>query len=167
MLEKDSELRPDGASLGLPDYLIWLGNQLTATAVGAYATLGVGFLEARILAALGRSPDLLATSLVQHLGVDRAAISRALQQLRGAGMIVADSQRRFCLTCSGWEKHRQVIEISNERMARLASGLAEADLEYLLGLLQRLHQNVPELSLLNRHLIAAGRRARRSSLAAP
>src|SRR6478609_1764689 len=94
MPDRESEIRPDGRSLGLPDYLVWLGNQLTATAVGAYATLGVGFLEARILFALGRAPDQPAASLVQHLGVDRAAISRALQQLRSAGMIALDDQRR-------------------------------------------------------------------------
>jgi DNA-binding MarR family transcriptional regulator len=166
MLEKDSQIRPDGAALGLPDYLIWLGNQLTATAVGAYATLGVGFLEARILVALGRTPNLLATSLVQQLGVDRAAVSRALQQLRGAGMIVADPERQLSLSASGWEKHRQVIDISSERLSRLTAGLEQAELEYLLGMLQRLHQNLPELFLLNRHLVAAGRRARRPDRAA-
>lgn len=166
MLEKDSEIRPDGASLGLPDYLIWLGNQLTATAVGAYGTLGVGFLEARILVALGRAPNLLAKSLVQQLGVDRAAVSRALQGLRSAGMIVADPERRLSLSASGWDKHRQVVGISGERLARLTAGLEKAELEYLLALLQRLHQNLPELFLFNRHLVAVGRRARRPGRAA-
>jgi DNA-binding MarR family transcriptional regulator len=166
MLEKDSQIRPDGAALGLSDYLIWLGNQLTATAVGAYATLGVGFLEARILVALGRTPNLLARGLVQQLGVDRAAVSRALQQLKGAGMIVADQERQLSLSNSGWEKHHQVIAISSERLSRLTAGLDEDELEYLLGLLQRLHQNLPELLLFNRHLVAAGRRARQPGRAA-
>ena len=162
MLHRESEIRPDGKSLGLADYLIWLGNQLTATAVSAYATLGVGFLEARILSALGRNPDLLAASLVQHLGVDRAAISRALQQLKGAGMIVADDQRRLSLSDAGWTTHRQVVGVSEERLTRFTAGLAEPELEQLLGLLQRLHQNVPQLFVLNSQLAAAGGKARRA-----
>ncbi|MGZ3273948.1 MAG: MarR family winged helix-turn-helix transcriptional regulator [Caulobacteraceae bacterium] len=160
MIDKESEIRPDGKSLGLPDYLIWLGNQLTATAVGAYATLGVGFLEARILFAVGRIPNLPAASLVQRLGVDRAAISRALQQLRSAGMILADDHRRLSLSDAGWVQYAEVVRISDARLARFTAGLTEPELEQLLGLLQRLHQNVPELSVLNGHLVATGGRAR-------
>jgi len=160
MSDKDSDVRPDGKSLGLPDYLIWLGNQLTATAVGAYATLGVGFLEARILLALGQHPNLLAATLVEHLGVDRAAISRALQQLRGAGMIVADDRRRLSLSDAGWINRTQVVRIAEERLSRFTAGLAEAELEQLLGLLQRLHQNMPELFAFNGQLTAAGGRSR-------
>jgi len=163
MLDKDPEVRPDGKTLGLPDYLIWLGNQLTATAVGAYATLGVGFLEARVLFVLGRSPDLIATSLVQHLGVDRAAISRALQQLRDSGLIVADDQRRLSLSDAGRAKCAEVVAISDERLALLTAGLAEPELEQLLKLLQRLHQNVRELFVLNSQLTGAGGRPRRPS----
>jgi DNA-binding MarR family transcriptional regulator len=152
------QTRPDAKALGLADYLAWLGNQLTATAVSAYATLGVGFLEARILYALGRSPDLLGASLVQHLGVDRAAVSRALQQLKSAGMIVADDQRRLSLTESGWEKHAEVVMVFDERVARLTAGLPEPELEELLGLLQRLHRNVSELFMLNARLAASSSR---------
>jgi DNA-binding MarR family transcriptional regulator len=145
MLDKGSEIRPDGQSLGLPDYLVWLGNQLTASAVGAFGTLGVGFLEARVLIVLGRRPNLIATSLVQHLGVDRSAISRALQQLKSAGMVVADDLRRLSLSDAGWAKYKEVEAIANERLARLTADLADADLQQLLILLLRLHRNVPHL----------------------
>jgi len=162
MLEKEPGIRPDGKSLGLPDYLIWLGNQLTATAVGAYATLGVGFLEARILLSLGHNPDLPAASLVEHLGVDRAAVSRALQQLRGAGLIVADDRRRLSLTDQGWDTRAEVVRVFDERLARFTAGVAETELERLLELLQRLHQNVPQLFIFNAELAAgAGRPAAR------
>jgi DNA-binding MarR family transcriptional regulator len=167
MLDRESEILPDGRSLGLPDYLVWLGNQLTATAVGAYATLGVGFLEARILVALGRNPDLLAASLVQQLGVDRSAISRALQQLKGAGMVIVDEQRRLSLSQAGWLKRAQVAEVYDERLAGLVAGLTEPELEQLLGLLKRLHRNVPQLFVLNRDLTSPGGRRRRLRRVAP
>lgn len=153
-------MRPDGRSLGLPDYLIWLGNQLTATAVGAYATLGVGFLEARILLTIGHYPDLLAASLVEHLGVDRAAVSRALQQLRSAGLILVDDRRRLSLSDAGWASRAAVVRIFDERLTRLTAGLAEAELEQMLALLQRLHQNVPELFAFNADLGSAAGRPR-------
>lgn len=165
MPDWEPDVRPDGKSLGLPDYLIWLGNQLTATAVGAYATLGVGFLEARILFALGRSPDVLGASLVHQLGVDRAAISRALQQLRVAGMVLVDSQRRVSLSEAGWLKRTQVVDISDQRLARLTAGLTPADVEQLLGLLQHLHQNVPELVVFTDQLAASGSRSGRTGRA--
>jgi DNA-binding MarR family transcriptional regulator len=146
--------------------LVWFGNQLTATAVRAYGNLGVGFLEARILLALGRNPQLVATNLVQHLGVDRAAISRAVQQLRSAGMIVDDDQRRLSLSYAGWAKHGQVVGVSDERLVRFTAGLSELELEQLLGFLQRLHENVPQLFLLNIDLAATEGRTRRPGGAA-
>jgi DNA-binding MarR family transcriptional regulator len=160
MVERESEIKPDGRSLGLPAYLVWLGNQLTATAVGAYATLGVGFLEARILVAVGRHPGLVSATLVQHLGVDRAAVSRALHQLRGSGMIVPDDQRRLSLTDTGWLKYAQVAGISDERLARLTAGFTQPELDHLMCLLQRLHQNVPDLFVFNGILATATGRAR-------
>jgi DNA-binding MarR family transcriptional regulator len=137
--------------------LVWLGNQLMATAVGAYATLGIGVLEARILFALGRRPNLLAASLAHQLGVDRAAISRALQPLRGAGLIVSDDERRLALSDAGWAKRTEVVAISDERLNRFTAGFTETELEQLLELLLRLQRNVPELSVFNGKLAAANR----------
>ena len=161
MGDREFEIRPDGRSLGLPDYLVWLGNQLTATAIAAYGALGVGFLEARILFALGRTPNLPAASLVQNLGVDRAAISRALQQLKGAGMIAFDEQRRLTLSDAGWLKRVQVVRLYEERLALVTAGFDEAELEQLLGLLRRLHRNVPDLFVLNGGLVSGSGRRRR------
>jgi DNA-binding MarR family transcriptional regulator len=157
MTDKAPEIRPDGRSLGLADYLVWLGNQLTATGVFAYGALGVGFLEARILVAIGRHPDLQSASLVHHLGVDRAAVSRALQQLKGAGMILTDDQRRLSLSEAGWAKQAEVVRVADERLARFTAGRSQDDLERLQDLLQRLHQNVTELYVLNGQLAAGGR----------
>lgn len=167
MTRKSSADQPDGKSLGLPDYLIWVGNQLTATAVAAYGTLGVGFLEARILFVVGRAPDQLSTHLVQQLGVDRAAISRALQQLKGAGLIVADERRRLTLSDSGWAKRAQVVRIADERLARFTAGLSEAELEQLLGLVRRLHRNVPDLFDFNTLITGGSGRLRRSGRSSP
>jgi DNA-binding MarR family transcriptional regulator len=161
MPDNADEPRPNGEALGLPDYLAWIGNQLTASAVAAYATLGIGFLEARVLLALGRTPELAAPHLVQRLGVDRAAISRALQQLRGAELIVADDQRRLSLSATGWEVHAEAAQISEERLALLTERLTTDEREVLMALLQRLHHNLPKLLRLNGHLVASVGRSRR------
>ena len=160
MPEKEPTSRPDGKFLGLPAYLVWLGHQITATAVSAYSTIGVGFLEARVLFVIGRHSDLHAAAMVQHLGVDRAAISRALAQLKGAGLVLVDERRRFSLSEAGWAMRKEIVQISDERLDRFTAGFEEAELAQLLSLLLRLHQNVPELAALSTRLALGGRKRR-------
>src|ERR1700761_6747029 len=65
----------------------WLSSKLVSTATATYGELGLGFLNARIILALGRRPQITAARLAEVIGVDPAAVSRALRELKARKLV--------------------------------------------------------------------------------
>jgi DNA-binding MarR family transcriptional regulator len=130
--------------------LNWLGNRLVTTASATFGQIGLGFLDARLLLLLGRRSDITAARVAEILGVDAAAISRAVKSLKERGLI-AEARgplRSLSLTDSGRALWRQIEAISDEREARLLHGFTEEEAEMTLSFLSRMLENMAEVALL-------------------
>jgi DNA-binding MarR family transcriptional regulator len=138
----------DGA--GVATRINWLGNRLVTTASATYGQIGLGFLDARLLYLLGRRGDLTAARIAEMLGVDAAAVSRAVKSLKARKLIVQASGllRSLSLTDEGRGLYRLTEKISNEREARLLHGFTEIEAQQIVGGLNRMLANMDQVALL-------------------
>jgi DNA-binding MarR family transcriptional regulator len=128
----------------------WLGNRLVTTASATYGQIGLGFLDARLLYLLGRRPDITAARIAEIIGVDAAAVSRAVKSLK-ARKLISEARgplRSLSLTDEGWALCRLTEKISDEREMRLLRGFSDQEAEQMLGLLNRMLDNMGEVALL-------------------
>jgi DNA-binding MarR family transcriptional regulator len=128
----------------------WLGNRLVTTASATYGQIGLGFLDARLILLLGRRPDITAARIAEILGVDAAAVSRAVKALKSRRLIheARGALRSLSLTEEGWVLCRQIETISDEREARLLRGFSEDEAEQVLSYLSRMLDNMGEVAVL-------------------
>jgi DNA-binding MarR family transcriptional regulator len=128
----------------------WLGNRLVTTASATFGHIGLGFLDARLLYLLGRGPNITAARVSEILGVDAAAVSRAVKALKARTLIVeaAGPTRSLSLTDEGHALCELTEKIANERELRLLRGFSEAEAEQLLALLNRMLDNMGDVALL-------------------
>jgi DNA-binding MarR family transcriptional regulator len=132
----------------LANRLVRLGRLLRASGSSAFACVGVGvgFLEARIIYALGNTPDLTAAVLAVGVGVDTGAASRILKALKERGLVTADSRRRLALTETGWKLWGVVAALTEELSRRLTCCFTGHEQELLFDFLFRLESALPSLS---------------------
>jgi DNA-binding MarR family transcriptional regulator len=130
--------------------LNWLGNRLVTTASATYSQVGLGFLDARLILLLGRRPDITAARIAEILGVDAAAVSRAVKSLKHRKLIVEARGPLRCLSLTeeGWASWRQSDAISAEREARLLRGFSEEEAERVIDYISRMLDNMDDVALL-------------------
>lgn len=122
---------------------------MAASATATYGKLGLGFLEARVIHALGKTPGTKAVELRRHLGVDRGQLSRTLKGMRAARLIVqVDVERRLCLSEKGRRLRARVDAVADARERRLLQGFSDEEAHQLTGYLLRMLDNTSELSAL-------------------
>jgi len=128
----------------------WLGNRLVTTASATYGQIGLGFLDARLILLLGRRPEITAARIAEILGVDAAAVSRAVKSLKARKLIMEarGPLRSLSLTDEGWLMERQIEKISDEREVRLLRGFNEDEAEHVLSYLQRMLDNMSDVAAL-------------------
>ncbi|MDT4866950.1 MarR family protein [compost metagenome] len=133
----------------VPGLLGFIYNKLSAGASSCYRKqFGVGIIEWRMLSMLAVEEGITANRIVQVIGLDKAAVSRAVQQLVASGHVVTSTNPHdgrsvtLSLTAQGFELHDRILEVALERERRLLSNLSPEEVETLLDLLRRLHSNV-------------------------
>jgi DNA-binding MarR family transcriptional regulator len=128
----------------------WLGNRLVTTASATFGQIGLGFLDARLLHLLGSRPGITAARIAEIIGVDAAAISRAVKSLKARKLITeaAGPLRALSLTDAGWALCALTEKICDEREMRLLRGFTDAEADQFLGLLDRMLDNMGEVALL-------------------
>lgn len=133
-----------------------MSSKLVSTATATYGELGLGFLNARIILALGRRPQITAARLAEVIGVDPAAVSRALRELKARKLVdEAKTQvRSLALTKEGQALRVHVEAISNERESRMLSGFTEAEAEKMFQYLERMLGHMDEVAALAEELSA-------------
>ena len=105
-------------------------------------------METKVLGFFGRHPGATQTDLAQHSGRDKAQLARLIKGLREQGLLDAQADTvdrrsvRLALTAQG----RAVLDALEQASAHLAvqavAGLSAAEQGQLLGLLQRVRQNL-------------------------
>jgi DNA-binding MarR family transcriptional regulator len=132
----------------------WLSSKLVSTATATFGELGLGFLNARIILALGRRPQITAARLAEVIGVDPAAVSRALRELKARKLVdeAKGPVRSLALTVEGQHLRGQVEAISDAREARMLQGFSEAEADKMFQYLERMLAHMDDVAALAEEL---------------
>jgi DNA-binding MarR family transcriptional regulator len=114
----------------LPYRLSVLSNQVSRGIAETYAgRFGLGVTEWRVIAILGRYPELTATEVAERAAMDKVAVSRAVRRLLDSGLLErreGDADRRIkhlCLSQGGVEVFDAIapaaLEYERQLLARL------------------------------------------------
>lgn len=129
----------------LPYRLSVLSNRLSSAIARLYAErFSLGMTEWRVMAVLGRYPDLSASEVTKRTAMDKVAVSRAVARLIEAGWLVRslheDDRRRSVLRLSdaGHAVYDEVAPMALEFEQRLFGDMDPAQLTRLFELLDRL-----------------------------
>ena len=129
----------------LPYRLSVLSNRISQEIAGLYAErFALNVTEWRLLAVLGRYPDLTATELVERTAMDKVAVSRAVASLIADGRLTRrvdgeDRRRaRLRLSARGYRIYDQVAPLAMQYEQRLLAALSGEDRAILDALLSRL-----------------------------
>ena len=136
-----------GAGRKISARLGGLSVRLVATASATYARMGLGSVEARVILALRAGPQT-ASQMGKLIGVDRAAVCRAVQSLLERDLVLKleGRARAVRLTREGEGLIEGINRVAAERERRLLAGFSEEEAAALLGFLGRLMLNVPALA---------------------
>lgn len=131
----------------LPYRLSVLSNRVSSAISREYSQrFGLGVTEWRVIAVLGRYPDLSASEVAQRTAMDKVAVSRAVTSLQAAGRLQrevhGDDRRRSVLRLSdaGYRIHDEVAPLALAFEQRVLQGMEPAERELLFRLLDRLDE---------------------------
>lgn len=134
----------------VPAFLTWIANKLARGASQQYRALfDVGIETWRCLVLLAIHGSISAQNVSRIIGMDKASVSRCFKSMQSRGLITlglhaGDGRVRIAtLTPKGRALHDRILEVALERERALLSVLDAAERDMLLGLLKRLHENLP------------------------
>ncbi len=129
----------------LPYRLSLLSNRVSLEIARLYAErFALNVTEWRLLAVLGRYPNLTATQLAERTAMDKVAVSRAVASLLAEGRlnrkVDGDDRRRarLRLSAKGYRIYDQVAPLALDYERKLLSALSATDRATLDTLLSRL-----------------------------
>ena len=132
----------------LPYRLSVLSNRISQDIARLYAArFGLGVTQWRILAVLGRYPDLSATEVAERTAMDKVAVSRAVASLLEANLLRrrahgADRRRSVLeLSARGYRVYDEIAPLALAYEQRLLGGLTANERATLLGLLGKLDES--------------------------
>ena len=131
----------------LPYRLSVLSNRISGAIAREYSQrFALGVTEWRVMAVLGRYPELSAGEVAQRTAMDKVAVSRAVASLLEAGRLErethGDDRRRSVLRLSaaGEAIYREVAPMAIAFEQRLLAGMDAAERSLLFRLLDRLDE---------------------------
>jgi DNA-binding MarR family transcriptional regulator len=136
----------------VPAFLTWIANKLSRGASQHYlAVFDVGIETWRVLVLLAVHQSISAQQVSRVIGMDKASVSRCFKSMQAKGLVTmgldaADGRLRIAtLTKKGRALHDQILGIALERERSLLSVLDDEERDTLIGLLRRLHENLPQV----------------------
>ena len=131
----------------LPYRLSVLSNRVSSAIARVYSErFALSVTEWRVMAVVGRYPDLSANEVAQRTAMDKVAVSRAVARLMDAGRLQRDThdddRRRSVLRLSeaGYRIYDQIAPLALGFERRLLGDLGEEQRELLFRLLDRLDE---------------------------
>jgi DNA-binding MarR family transcriptional regulator len=138
----------------VPAFFTWIANKLSRGASQHYLnTFDVGIETWRCLVLLAISDSITAQQISRVLGMDKGSVSRCLKTMQERSLIrleldQTDGRIRIAvLTQEGRDLHNQMIGMALDRERAFLSVLNECEVDVLIGLLRRLHENLPAVEL--------------------
>ena len=145
----------------VPAYICWIANKLTRGASQNYLNLfGVGAEVWRCMVLLAIHETVSAQQVSQIIGMDKASVSRCFKQMAAKKLIALELDptdgrlRMASLTLHGRDVHDKILGIALAREEALLQVLNSAEREALIGLLKRLHENLPVVEVATQTYIA-------------
>lgn len=136
----------------LPYRLSVLSNRISTAIADVYEErFGIGITQWRVVAVLGRYPDLSAGEVAERTAMDKVAVSRAVAGLLGKGLVQrevhGDDRRRSVLRLSraGRRLHAQVAPLALRIEQSLLSPLDARERVQLHALLDKLGDGLKAL----------------------
>lgn len=155
----------------VPAHFTWISNKLSRGASQTYlAAFDVGIEVWRVLVLLVGSGPASAQQACGVIGMDKASMSRCFQRMQARGLITlapdpSDGRARIAaVTDAGRDLHARIRGVALERERAFLAVLSPDERATLIGLLRRLHANLPaveaatEQHLARHHPIAGGKR---------
>ena len=137
----------------LPYRLSVLSNRISQAIATRYAQrFGIGVTEWRVVAVLGRYPDLSAGEVAARTAMDKVAVSRAVARLLERGLVERDThgddRRRsvLALSRSGQRIYDDIAPLALDLERRLLSRLDRDERAALDALLDKLAGGVAHLA---------------------
>ena len=134
----------------VPAFLTWIANKLSRGASQQYLKVfDVGIETWRCLVLLAIEGSISAQKVSRVIGMDKASVSRCFKGMQAKGLIVmqldpSDGRLRIAtLTPKGRALHDQIMGVALERERAFLAVLSDAERDTLIGLLRRLHDNLP------------------------
>jgi DNA-binding MarR family transcriptional regulator len=131
----------------LPYRLSILSNRVSQTIANLYAArFALAITEWRVMAVLGRYPDLSANQVAERTAMDKVAVSRAVAKLLERGLIQreihGDDRRRSVLTLSeaGYGVYDEVVPMALDCERRLFECLSDEEHKALDSVIDKLLQ---------------------------
>lgn len=128
-----------------PAQITLLAQKISTTASALYRPrFGVGITDWRIMALLAAEPWIAPVRISELTGLDKAAVSRSLRNLREIGLVEASEtaprRRRsvVALTAAGVALHDQLVVAAKDRERRLLEGFTAQDRAQLLAFVERM-----------------------------
>jgi DNA-binding MarR family transcriptional regulator len=155
----------------VPAFLTWIANKLSRGASQHYLRVfDVGIETWRCLVLLAIHHSISAQQVSRIIGMDKASVSRCFKGMQAKGYITLsldaeDGRVRIAtLTKKGRQVHDGILGIALERERAFLDVLTVPERETLIGLLQRLHENLPAVeaateAYVNRRFAKARRKA--------
>jgi DNA-binding MarR family transcriptional regulator len=150
----DSRISPHALNLDnyVPAYLTFLAGKISSSASAIYRPkFGVGITDWRIMALLATEPWISAGRICDVIGLDKAAVSRAVRGLKSTGIVEIrhpdddHSRQLVALTRKGLSLHDRIVKLSSQREQQLLSSFSAAERKMLVNFLSRMHAHVIDL----------------------
>jgi len=133
----------------VPAYLSWISNKLSRGASQHYlSAFNIGIEVWRCLVLLAVESQVSAQQVSRVIGMDKAAVSRCFKTMHDQGFIsftldAQDGRLRLAkLTPKGRVLHDEVLQVALEREKAFLSVLSDTEVNVLIDLLKRLHDNL-------------------------
>ena len=142
---KPDRVKPDRTKLGrtvleldrfLPYRLSVLSNRISGEIAALYETrLEISVTEWRVMAVLGRYPQVSAVEVAEHTAMDKVAVSRAVNALIERGLLLrdihSDDRRRSVLALSdaGFAIYDQIVPLALDYERQLLESLSQAEIK--------------------------------------
>jgi DNA-binding MarR family transcriptional regulator len=146
----------------VPAYLTWIANKLSRGASQHYlSTFDVGIETWRCLVLLAVEGSISAQQVSTVIGMDKGSVSRCFKSMQERGLIrteldASDGRVRIAvLTSKGRHLHDQIMGMALDRERAFLSVLDEDEVEVLLGLMRRLHANLPAVEVSTQNYVRA------------
>jgi DNA-binding MarR family transcriptional regulator len=118
----------------LPYRLVVLSNTVSVKLAAVYAKqFNLTVAEWRVIAIIGRFPEITARDIAERGAMDKVTVSRAVAGLVSAGRLErvgdpADRRRvRLAMTATGREIYRRIVPLARACEQQLLAGLNTAD----------------------------------------